>query len=95
MKIIENNGLRLLLPQSNDFMLYNVNSNSYHEKIYLGKFDNIDNYREIEKSLINNKSKDMDDLLDIINKQDIALTDLANKLAELAKLVPSNDDKIQ
>ena len=66
MKIIENNGLRLLLPQSNDFTLYNVNSNSYHEKVYLGKFDNIDNYREIEKSLVSNKSKDVNDLLDIV-----------------------------
>ena len=50
MKIIENDGLRLLVPESEDSVIYDVKSNMYHEKVYLGKYDTIDNYREIHKS---------------------------------------------
>jgi hypothetical protein len=95
MKLIEDKGLRLLLPESDNLILYSIKSNDYYEKVYLGKFDVIDNYREIDKSLLKNNSKDVDDLLDIINKQDAALTELSNKLNELSKLIPSNDDKAQ
>ena len=83
MKLIEDKGLRLLLPESDDLILYSI------------KFDTIDNYREIDRSLLRNNSKDVNDLLDIINKQDAALIELSNKLAELSKLIPSNDDKTQ
>lgn len=95
MKLIEDKGLRLLLPESDDLILYSIKSNDYYEKVYLGKFDTIDNYREIDKSLLKNNSKDVNDLLDIINKQDAALIELSNKLTELSKLIPSNDDKTQ
>lgn len=92
MKIIENDGLRLLLPESDDLILYNIKSNDYCEKVYLGKFDTIDNYREVSKTLLINKDKNVDSLLDIINKQDAALIELSNKLAELEKLIPSNNN---
>ena len=95
MKLIEDKGLRLLLPESDNLILYNIKSNDYYDKVYLGKFDIIDNYREIDKSLLRNNSKDVNDLLDIINKQDAALIELSNKLDELSKLIPSNDDKTQ
>lgn len=95
MKLIEDKGLRLLLPESDNLILYNIKSNDYYDKVYLGKFDIIDNYREIDKSLLKNNSKDVNDLLDIINKQDAALIELSNKLTELSKLIPSNDDKTQ
>lgn len=95
MKLIEDKGLRLLLPESDNLILYNIKSNDYYDKVYLGKFDIIDNYREIDKSLLKNNSKDVNDLLDIINKQDAALIELSNKLDELSKLIPSNDDKTQ
>ena len=95
MKLIEDKGLRLLLPESDNLILYNIKSNDYYDKVYLGKFDIIDNYREIDKSLLRNNSKDVNDLLDIINKQDAALIELSNKLTELSKLIPSNDDKTQ
>ena len=95
MKLIEDKGLRLLLPESDDLILYSIKSNDYYDKVYLGKFDTIDNYREIDKSLLKNNSKDVNDLLDIINKQDAALIELSNKLNELSKLIPSNDDKTQ
>ena len=95
MKLIEDKGLRLLLPESDDLILYSIKSNDYYDKVYLGKFDTIDNYREIDKSLLRNNSKDVNDLLDIINKQDAALIELSNKLTELSKLIPSNDDKTQ
>ena len=95
MKLIEDKGLRLLLPESDNLILYSIKSNDYYDKVYLGKFDVIDNYREIDKSLLRSNSKDVNDLLDIINKQDAALTELSNKLNELSKLIPSNDDKTQ
>ena len=95
MKLIEDKGLRLLLPESDNLILYSIKSNDYYDKVYLGKFDVIDNYRERDKSLLRNDSKDVNDLLDIINKQDAALIELSNKLAELSKLIPSNDDKTQ
>lgn len=95
MKLIEDKGLRLLLPESDNLILYSIKSNDYYDKVYLGKFDVIDNYREIDKSLLRNNSKDVNDLLDIINKQDAALIELSNKLDELSKLIPSNDDKTQ
>lgn len=95
MKLIEDKGLRLLLPESDNLILYSIKSNDYYDKVYLGKFDVIDNYREIDKSLLRNNSKDVNDLLDIINKQDAALIELSNKLDELSKLIPSNDDKVQ
>ena len=95
MKLIEDKGLRLLLPESDDLILYSIKSNDYYDKVYLGKFDTIDNYREIDKSLLKNNSKDVNDLLDIINKQDAALIELSNKLNELSKLIPSNNDKTQ
>lgn len=95
MKLIEDKGLRLLLPESDNLILYSIKSNDYYDKVYLGKFDTIDNYREIDRSLLKNNSKDVNDLLDIINKQDAALIELSNKLTELSKLIPSNDDKTQ
>lgn len=95
MKLIEDKGLRLLLPESDNLILYSIKSNDYYDKVYLGKFDTIDNYREIDRSLLRNNSKDVNDLLDIINKQDAALIELSNKLNELSKLIPSNDDKTQ
>lgn len=95
MKLIEDKGLRLLLPESDNLILYSIKSNDYYEKVYLGKFDVIDNYREIDKSLLRDDSKDVNDLLDIINKQDAALIELSNKLNELSKLIPSNNDKTQ
>lgn len=95
MKLIEDKGLRLLLPESDNLILYSIKSNDYYDKVYLGKFDVIDNYREIDKSLLRNNSKDVNDLLDIINRQDAALIELSNKLDELSKLIPSNDDKTQ
>lgn len=95
MKLIEDKGLRLLLPESDNLILYSIKSNDYYDKVYLGKFDVIDNYREIDRSLLRNNSKDVNDLLDIINKQDAALIELSNKLNELSKLIPSNDDKTQ
>ena len=93
MKLIEDNGLKLLVPELDNHVLYNVKSNIYLDKVYLGTADSMENYREIDKSLIPGEKRSMDELLDIINKQDAALTNLAQQLAELAKLVPFNDNK--
>ena len=63
--------------------------NTYCDKVFLGKNDSVDNYKEIEKRLIeqsedNNK---MQELLDKIEKQDALISKLAEQLAELTKLI--------
>lgn len=80
MKIIENNGLTILLPESSDFVLYNVRHNSYHDKVYLGKADSVNNYREINKELQPGYQKDLNK---IISNQEQAIAELSNKLEQL------------
>lgn len=92
MRIIENNGLQLLMPDSNDFVLYNVLSNSYHEKVYLGKFDTIDNYREIHKSLQPGYDKN-EELKGIVDSQEKAIADLTEQLTRLMNQINSADFK--
>ena len=90
MKLIENkNGLRIIAPESSDYVIYSVLRNTYCDKVFLGKNDSVDNYKEIEKRLIeqpedNNK---MQELLDKIEKQDALISKLAEQLAELTKLI--------
>ena len=92
MKVIENNGLTLLMPESDDFVLYNILFNSYHEKVYLGKFDTVDNYREMHKSLQPNRVKDAEELQNIINNQESTIASLAEQLERLAAMI-QNDSK--
>ena len=89
MKIEEKNGLRILTPESDEYILYSTIKNEYYEKVYLGKNDSIDNYREMEKVLLNkpNENERIQELLDIINKQEAAISNLAIQLEELTLLV--------
>lgn len=89
MKIEDVKGVKLLVPDSSDFILYSVSRNTYHEKVYLGKNDSMENYREIEKALLekSDDNKKVEELLEVINKQEAAIADLAAQLAELALLV--------
>lgn len=49
MTLTENNGLRILTPKSSRYIIHIKGTNIYSEKIYLGKFANIDDYEEIDK----------------------------------------------
>ena len=91
MKIIENDGLRLLVPESEDFVIYDVKANMYHEKVYLGKFDSIDNYREVHKSSQpgHDASKDYKSVID---KQEQAIAFLTEQLAMLMSQLDSTNN---
>lgn len=91
MKIIENDGLRLLIPESEDFIIYDVKSNMYHEKVYLGKFDTMDNYREMHKSLQPGYDANKD-YKSVIDKQEQAIAYLTEQLAILMNQLDSTDN---
>lgn len=46
MKIENINGVRVLYP-NDGYMLYSQKLNSYHKEIYLGKYDNLEDYVEV------------------------------------------------
>lgn len=87
MKITYKNGLQILTPESSDYILYSVNSNSYMEKVYLGKNDSKDNYREVEKALLEKEDSRVDVLEKTIKKQEEIIADLAKQLASLVDLI--------
>ena len=87
MKITYQNGLQILTPESSDYILYSVNSNSYMEKVYLGKNDSKDNYREVEKALLEKEDSRVDVLEKTIKKQEEIIADLAKQLASLVDLI--------
>lgn len=90
MKIIENDGLKLLKPESEDFVLYNTKLNMYHEQVYLGKLDTVDNYREIHKSLQPGYDKDKD-LKSIVDSQEQAIAALTEQLTKLMNQIDPKD----
>ena len=89
MKIIEDNGLKILVPEK-DHVLYNVKTNMYCDKMYLGKFDVMENYREIHKSLQPGRTKEVEELQNTINEQELAISKLAEQLAQLASLIQTD-----
>lgn len=46
MEIIDNGIVRVLTSEKG-YKLYNINTNEFYDKVYLGINDSIDNYREI------------------------------------------------
>lgn len=46
MEIIDNGIVRVLTSEKG-YKLYNINTNQYYDKVYLGINDSIENYREI------------------------------------------------
>lgn len=90
MKLIENkNGLRILEPESPEYILYSVDRNTYHEKVILGKHDSIENYKEMERALLEKVEENnaVQNLLNRIEEQDSLISKLAEQLSELAKLI--------
>lgn len=92
MKLENRNGLRVLTPESDDFILYNVRTNSYCDKVFLGVNDSIDNYREMEKDLLEkDETSKIEELQAIIDKQNESISKLAEQLACLAELINKED----
>ena len=87
MKLEYRNGLQILTPDSSDKILYSVNTNSYMEKVFLGKNDSKDNYREIDKALLEKEDSRVDILEKTIKQQEEIIADLAKQLASLVDLI--------
>ena len=87
MKLEYRNGLQILTPDSSDKILYSVNTNSYMEKVFLGKNDSKDNYREIDKALLEKEDSRVDILEKTIKQQQEIIADLAKQLASLVDLM--------
>lgn len=91
MKIENKNGLKILTPEA-DCVLYSVITDEYHEKVFLGVNDSVDNYREVKKEILEKEeNKKVEQLEEVIKQQDAAISNLAEQLAALAVLV--NDKK--
>lgn len=92
MKIENRKGLRIITPESPDYILYSVERNTYHEIVYLGKNDSVDNYKEMERRLLNQAKEDnkIEQLLNKIEEQDALISKLAKQLADLTDLVNKN-----
>ena len=82
MKLEYRNGLQILTPDSSDKILYSVNTNSYMEKVFLGKNDSKDNYREIDKALLEKEDSRVD-ILEKTIKQQEEITKLYLKIIPL------------
>lgn len=87
MKIEYKNGIQILTPDSSDKILYSVNTNSYMEKVFLGKNDSKDNYREIDKALLEKEDSRVDALEKTVKQQEEIIADLAKQLASLVDLM--------
>lgn len=85
-------GFTVLTPDSDDYLIYSINRNTYHKKVCLGKNDSVDNYRQVEKSLVEevNAKSSNNDLLDRLEKQEATIAKLSKQVNDLLKLVNKN-----
>lgn len=69
MEIIDN-GIVRVLTSKKGYKLYNINTNQYYDKVYLGINDSIENYREIidEDYVDTDLSNRVKELEEVINK---------------------------
>ena len=79
MKVVERNGLRILTPKLG-YILHDKVNDIYNEKIYLGKYANVEDYEEVIKD---NIDVDMCDALnDLIGENQLLLTILEQSINE-------------
>ena len=93
MKIIENKlGFTTISPESDDYIIYSLERNTYHKKVVLGKNDSVDNYKQIKKSLIEeaDDKAQADILLKRIEEQDAIISKLSKQISDLIDLVNKN-----
>lgn len=82
MKLEERGTLRILTPEVGH-KLYSVKTNEYYTKVYLGKFDSIDNYREMvdEEYVDIDVATELKENQSINDEQDNMIIELATELA--------------
>lgn len=78
MRVI-NTDLLTLLEADEGYLLYSPATNQYYKKVYLGKNDSPDNYREV----IDEEYQDTTDLEKITKEQDDVLLDVAYRITIL------------
>ena len=54
MELIERNGLRILTPKLG-YILHDIKNDIYSEKVYLGKYANVEDYEEVLNENFNPK----------------------------------------
>ena len=90
----EKNGLRTLTPKSSRYIIHIKATDTYHEKVYLGKYATLDEFEEIDKLTLDEYDKDEVILNEITEKvtekiaetqdeQDSLIIDLATQIAIL------------
>ena len=73
MEIIDNGIVRVLTSEKG-YKLYNINTNQYYDKVYLGINDSIENYREIEDENyvdpdLSNRVKELEEMLTALQQK--------------------------
>ena len=76
---VTNTDLLTLLEAEEGYLLYSPSTNQYYKKVYLGKNDSPDNYREV----IDEEYQDTTDLEKITKEQDDVLLDVAYRITIL------------
>lgn len=79
MKLVERNGLRILTPKLG-YILHDKVNDIYNEKIYLGKYANVEDYEEVAKDDIDVNMYDA--LNDLIEENQLLLTILEQSINE-------------
>jgi hypothetical protein len=79
MNLVERNGLRILTPKLG-YILHDKVNDIYSEKVYLGKYANVEDYEEVIKD---NIDVDMCDALnELIEENQLLLTILEQSINE-------------
>ena len=80
----EKNGLRILTPQSSRYIIHIKATDTYHEKVYLGKHTTLDEFEEIDKLTLEEYDKN-EVIFNVIeeaqNEQDSMIIELATEIA--------------
>lgn len=90
MKIVKNKlGFTVLTPESPDFLIYSTITDTYHKIVYVSHNDSVDNYREVEKALIEEAQLKTanNELTRRLEKQDATIAKLTQQVAVLMNLI--------
>ena len=79
MKLVERNGLRILTPKLG-YILHDKVNDIYSEKVYLGKYANVEDYEEVVKDNIDVNMYDA--LNGLIEENQLLLTILEQSINE-------------
>lgn len=82
----EKNGLRILTPQSSRYIIHIKATDTYHEKVYLGKTATLDEFEEIDKLTLEQFDRNeviLNEVAETQDEQDSLIIDLATQIAIL------------